>query len=200
MKKYFTFLIASFFLFSCSKDDESKANTYVINNIEFFLSDDDRVDSIRNRLDTLTYVNDSSTQLPDTTFYPYESFRDSLNIELIDPFPEDLVFEDSLGFRRMIIREDNVIGYVSQDSSYISKFPSTLLLPLRNINEIVTFKPNPKTRYDIIGEYWWVRYSISFRAKAVSSKDDIPITLTGKLKYSTVTNPVTLIVIASEVP
>jgi hypothetical protein len=206
MRYILTFAIMLCLFASCEKNDgniieEPKENTYVIKDIEFFLSDDDRVDSIRKQLDTLTYVNYSSSLLPDTTFYPYKSFRDSLNIELIDPFPEDLVFEDSLGFRHMIIREDNLIGYVSQDSTYISKFPSTLVLPLRNIDETVTFKPNPKTRYDITGEYWRVRYSISFRAEALSIKDDIPITLNGKLKYSTVTgNPLTLIVIASEVP
>lgn len=177
---------------SCSNDDESiikkpEANIYKIENIEFYLSEDDTLYSVINRLDTITYVNRGAFQLRDTTFYPYRTLKDSLFIELDTPFQEKLLLQDSLGFQRMIIRSDRKIGHVvSQDSIYISNFPTISLLPLHNVDVKVTFTPTPNTRYDITGAYWRDRYSISFKAEAINIKTQKPISLHGKLRYSTV--------------
>jgi len=185
-------LIIICFSIGCSNDDdriieEPEADVYKIENMEFYLSEDDTLYSVIDRLDTITYVNRSTIQLPDTTFYPYKSLKDSLFIELDMPIQEELSLQDSLGFQRMIIRNDRRVGYVvSQDSTYISKFPSSSLLPLHNVNVNVIFTPNPNTKYEITGAYWRDRYSISFRAEAINIKNQEPISLSGKLRYSTV--------------
>lgn len=190
----YLFLVICFsFSIGCSNDDDliiegpEAANMYKVENMEFYLSEDDTVYSVIDRLDTITYVNRTASSLPDTTFYPYKALRDSLFIELDTPFQEELLLQDSLGFHRMEIRSDRRVVYlVSQDSAYISKFPSSSLLPLHNVNVKVTFTPSSNTRYDITGAYWRDRYSISFRAEAINKKNQEPILLSGKLRYSTV--------------
>lgn len=191
--RHFLFLLTTVCIcISCSNDDESiiegpGTDMYKIENIKFYLSEDDTVYSVIDRLDTITYVNRGTSQIPDTTFYPYRFLKDSLFIELDMPSQEELLLQDSLGFLRMMIGDDREVGYiVSQDSIYTSKFPNTSLLPLHNVNAKVIITPTPNTRYDITGAYWRDRYSISFKAEAINIKTQKQKFLNGKLQYSTV--------------
>lgn len=191
----FYFIFSCCLFFACTKavnDPTGSADgeVYTVSNMDFFLAEDDTIDSVFSQLDTIIVVNASADPLPDTTIYPYQSLKDSVYVALIGPSPDTLTLADSIRFRHMIVRPNGegelVLGNLPQDSVSIAGFPVAIDMPLMNVNIAETFEPAPKTRYEITGEYWRVRYSVSFRAYAVRPSDGHTLVLQGKVHYSTV--------------
>lgn len=187
------FLVCLFSACTKAVDDViggSENNAYTVSEIDFFLSADDSVDSVFSRLDTITVVNNTSNTLPDTTLYPYQSLKDSVYITLDHPLPDTLLLTDTVSFRHRVVRPgadgEHVLSELPTDSVSISGFPAIVSMPLLQVHIAETFRPTPKTRYDITGEYWRVWYSVSFRAYAVRPGDGQTIVLHGKVRYSTV--------------
>lgn len=181
-------------LSACTRTIETPATNpgeelYAIRDIEFFLAEDDTLDSTLARLDTVVFVNRSTSHLPDTTFYPYAAVKDSVHIALTDATQRELLAIDSISFRQMTVRKgDNgeLSFFQQQDSIEITGFPATVTMP-SGVHIAETFRPTPKTKYEMTGEYWRVRYSISFRAYAVRAKDGQSIAVDGKIWYATAT-------------
>lgn len=186
----FSLLILGLMVSSCSSDDSplspTEENNYQLQDLNSYLTEDDQNSFVFEHLDTLTYINDSDTALSDTTFYPYQSLKDSLFVEIAPASGDAVSLKDSVAFRPMLIRPDRKIGYLSKDSVYISALQDTILRPIAHKSEAITLKRDPKIRYDITGAYWRVRYSISFTGKAVRIGDKKEIPFDGKLFYSTV--------------
>ncbi|MFC3198231.1 hypothetical protein ACFOET_11470 [Parapedobacter deserti] len=165
------------------------AAVYLLQDVEFFLSADDGIDSTLQRLDTITFVNNSDGPLPDTTFYPYSSLCDSVSVAVTTPQGTALRFADSISFRHLTIHTqvDGTLTYGQQaDSVHFAGFPDTVVMPQRRVQIATTLHPTPRTQYKLTGEYWRVRYSVSFRAKAAQSGSDEHIPIEGKVNYSTV--------------
>lgn len=190
LQRIWFFLICLSIIMACSSDDQNdipeQKNIYRVQDITFYRAEEDQNDFILDCLDTLTYVNPNNSALPDTTFYPYQSLKDSLFVSLDTPGEEEITLKDSVPFRHMYIRPDDEIGYLENDTTYISKTNDTILFPVKHRSETIALSPSAKTRYDIIGSYWRIHYDISFELTAIRQDDQKEITLNGKLSYSIV--------------
>lgn len=190
--------LIAFFLFvclcaACKKTThipaENPETPYVLEDIEFFLAGNDVTDSTLQRLDTITYIYASATAAPDTTLFPYTSLEDSVSVALTTPEGEPPTFADSVGFRHVSIHTlaDGTLTYGQQtDSVHFAGFPDTVAMPQRRVQIAMTLHPTPRKKYQLTGEYWRVRYSVSFRAHAVQPESGERIPVEGKVRYSTV--------------
>lgn len=184
----FCFVILCCAIISCSQDDPSSSadeNLYELKNIEFYLADDDQNTFSFDHLDMLSFTNHSNSSLPDTTFYPFQTLKDTLLVKINTP-TNDFKLKDSIAFRNMMINPDHSISYLSNDSIYISEKAHEFIFPVTHKSEELTLKPNPETHYEITGNYWRIRYTISFEARAIHLYTEEETTLQGKLFYSIV--------------
>lgn len=170
-------------------DEPDKKSVYVLEELEFFLAEDDRPDSTLQRLDTLTFINTAMVNLPDTTFYPFAELQDTVSLVLATPQDAPLLLADSIGFRRQTIHTDSDGTFTySQfaDSIHFAGFQDTLVTSQQRVQVATTISPTARTKYQLTGEYWHIRYRVSFRAHAVQPNGGVRIPLEGKVHYSTV--------------
>ncbi|QNL51689.1 hypothetical protein H8S90_09005 [Olivibacter sp. SDN3] len=189
MRKTLLYFLFMLFVIACSKDEiidsePTSEDHYVVEDIAFFISDEDTVDSIFQRLDTVTFINPSSAHLPDTTFYPYQDLKDSIWVDLDSSASEEILLKDTLALRQMVVIDGNFY-FTDREAVFIDRLPSTSTVST-TIATASTFGLPPKSKHQITGEYWRVKYRISFKAKAIRIRDEQSFNFEGKIHFSRV--------------
>lgn len=195
--RYFTFLA----IFCCGlavacskkgdlpKEGENGGNNpgaaWKLAEITFSIKEDDVLDSVFSTLDTYVYRNNSLTEVPDFSYEPYKNLLDSMQIETADPEAASIRLSAAALMPDLVVM--GRVVYTRTDTVSFDSFRQLLTVPVSHRIAITERMTVPaKTKVEISGEYWRVRYSVSFRAEIADVNTGERRTVNGKIRGSRV--------------